>query len=240
MRGIAQELRDELQWLCGKVDEAFRESDQLFAPRGRVPAGHVISMLTREALGHLVGAASPVRPGENRPRLVIESRGQDWITASLVGIGSVRLRKRPAKVTVTHPLLAGADEAAPALFEQPPLEAADDAAPALFGTDASVLVLFWDPDMSAGMLQSMWLSEVATLDWGSGGPVIFDEVVFELAGAARSSLEGAGRDEDELGDLLSRWDEGGDSDGTGQFPTPGTEHDEDDDYDGGTAVEDAG
>ncbi len=225
VRGIASEFRPELTWLCGMVDEALRDSTKLFAPRGRVPRGHVISMLTREALGPLVGSGSPVRPGESWPRLVVESYGQDWIKVSLKDVGTVRLRKRPGKTSVG----------------QPPLEAADEAVPALFDAPAGgVLVMFWDWSATTGMLRALWLSDVATLEWGSKGPTIFDEVKFELVASAVSVPTGAGRAEDDLADLVSRWDQGGTLDEPGDLQSFGTDQDEDEHDEGDSAVGDAG
>lgn len=226
VQGIAEDFQDELARLRGQLDESVRESARMFAGRGRVPKGYLISGLSREALGGLVAQSKQTLTDGSRSRLVVESYGQDWIKVHFAGIGPVKLRKRPSKTYVAEPALVAADGATMPLFEVPTGE----------------LVLLWDWDASIGMLRSLTLARVASLeDWNTHGCVIFSEIEIESAMTIQSLPDGAGSDEDDLDDLVSRWDANGETDEPDTLGTTAFDEDEDEDHDeGDTTVGGAG
>lgn len=224
VHGIVQEFKPEFGWLRAELDSWVRDSSLMFEPRGIAPR-YIMSILSRNGLGGRTGRSSPVREGQTKPLMRVERSGQDYIKVHVVGLSPLKLRMRPAGAHRVQTLV-DTDEAIPALFEAP----------------RRALVLFWDWDASIGMVRSLSLAQVSSLkDLDKRKCPILDEAEIELTAGTRSQPVGAGRDEDDLGDILHRLTEGGGTDEPDGFAS--TDIDENrnhDDDEGNTALGAAG
>lgn len=198
------------------------------ASNGRIPKGLLASMIIRENLGNRIERGDLIHGVGSK--FVVERYGQDWIKIHFPEQEAVRLRTEPAYPKVQNPVLVPADDDAPALFEEP----------------VGHLVLMWRWDVATGMLRSLWLTRVVSLDWKQDGCVILEKVEIKSAMESKFVPEGIGSDEDDLDDMLSRWDdsEPGDPDEPDESGAAGAadfdDNEDEDDDEGDTAVGAAG
>lgn len=223
VQATAQLFGAELGRFRGHLDEAVREASRMFSPKGRVPGPALMSGMVRNEFAALCALLQQAQPEEDEKRLVVESWGQDYIRVHLAGVGPVRLKKRPATARVVGPVL----------------DVGDDNQESLFSLGSEALVLFWDWDPAVGMLRSLSLAMVESLDFKNHGCVILEEVKIEPIAGLGYVPVGAGSSEDDLDDMFFRWDDEADGADEPNTDNSGIDEDEDED-DGDTTVGAAG
>jgi hypothetical protein len=176
--------------LYGLLDSAVQKVAQMTATASRTPNGPAMSALARPELLNFAMTLLPVR----RSRLRLYEQGDEWVRVGLKGtVIRPRLRMRPPTAHLVEP----------GLFDEQTLTG-----------PAGSFVLMWDWDQSLGGLNTFALTRVVTMKrWGLDCPLLEDiPLEAPLAGSSADPFRhlvpmGIGNDDDDLSDLVVRWED---------------------------------
>jgi len=179
----------ELAVIRNLLEEAARDTIILHSPRGRFPKGTPFSSLTREKLLQLVEECE----GLAGTGVAVLACGEDWVRIWLPNPGwMLKLLSRPKLIMV--------DDEAP-LFE---LE--------LGGVPRGYPIMFWRFNMAEDRLAHFTIARVRDLDWKTKRQAeVIEEIeitgtLATLAPASTATVPGTGNDDDDLRDVVGRWD----------------------------------
>ena len=192
-QAVAAHGRD-LAVLRSLFEEAARDTSRLCAPRGRPPKGTAMSALTRDKFLELVESCADL--GESG--VAVKPCGEDWVRVWLPELKAwVPLRHRPG--TVVYVTEDG-------LFDDDEFDADRD----LLGWPSGSPFLFWDWSHKEGRLLFYGVAWVISKQkWVIECRVRHEiEISSDLVALPASSSvpSGARNDDDDLRDIVSRWE----------------------------------
>lgn len=171
------------------IEEAARDAVKLYEPWGRAPKGVALSAMTRDRFLELAADDSDLALSD----VEVYGEGQDWVRVWLPKLGwRLPLRTRPQVVRIED----SEGTLDPDLFGEPPL-----------GTP----VLFWRFDVFKDSLSAFSLVRVLELADGwvmecKGLEEIGITADLLIPSVAVAPTPGSGNDDDDLEDLVGRWD----------------------------------
>lgn len=207
-KGLAS-IRSLLEDAASQAVDVYRKA------WGRFPKGTVLSGMTRDRFLELTDDSTELAGSG----VVVRSCGEDWVRILLKGPGwEIALRTRPTLIHV--------DEGSGGLFGL-------DEYSAPLGTP----VLFWRFDREENQLASFAMARVVDMTWVMEAKVYEEvEITYDLASLAPlPSPPGASNDDDNLDDVVGRWDN--DEPQSEAEATDKTDEDSDDDEPGTTLGE---
>jgi hypothetical protein len=171
------------------IEQAARDAVKLYEPWGRAPKGVALSAMARDRFLELAADDSDLALSD----VEVYGEGQDWVRVWLPRVGwRLPLRARPAVVRIEEP--EGTLD--PDLFGEPPLGSP---------------VLFWRFEVSEDSLSAFSLVRVLELADGwvmeckglEEVDITADLLILPVAAAP---APGSSNDDDDLEDLVGRWD----------------------------------
>lgn len=171
------------------IEQAARDAVKLYKPWGRAPKGTALSAMSRDRFLELAPDDEDLALSD----VEVYGEGEDWVRVRLPKLGwCLPLRARPKLVRIED----GQGTLDPDLFGEPPL-----------GTP----VLFWRFDASEDSLSAFSLIRVLELEEGwvmeckglEEVEITADLLVLPVASAP---TPGSSNDDDDLEDLVGRWD----------------------------------
>lgn len=177
----------ELAVIRDLVEKAGRDATSLYLPWGRAPKGGVMSGMTRDRFLEFAEDSAELAGSG----VAVKGCGDDWVRVWLPILRMwVALRSRPRTVVAIN------DDGLFPIVD-------------LFGLPPGVPVLFWRWDKAEQELGSFSVAWVATMDnWVVECPVREEvEVSPDLMALPSRPVPGAGNDDDDLPNLVRRWDD---------------------------------